>query len=113
MYPDYPATPHGANITATPHGANITFWHLPQSRDMSPLAEYRCHTTMGDVKRVVNRIRAQGVAPLFALVDRDGRLKLCDPSQILRRRKLSKQPEDVYYLYSNEEVEIWIMKKAL
>jgi hypothetical protein len=121
MYPDYPATPHGANITATPHGANITatphganitFWHLPQSRDMSPLAEYRCHTTMGDVKRVVNRIRAQGVAPLFALVDRDGRLKLCDPSQILRRRKLSKQPEDVYYLYSNEEVEIWIMKKA-
>jgi hypothetical protein len=102
VYPDHPARPHGANIT---------FWHLPQSRGISPLAEYRCDATWEDVKRVVNSVRAQGVAPLFALVDRDGRLKLCDPSQILHRRKRSKQPEDVYYMYINEEVKIWIMKK--
>ena len=95
---------------ARSHGANITFWHLPQSRDISTLAEYKCNATREDMKRVVNSIRAQGVAPLFALVDRDGRLKLCDPSQILRRREQSKRPEDVYYIYRHENCGIWIMK---
>ncbi|KAH7558657.1 hypothetical protein BM1_04794 [Bipolaris maydis] len=65
------------------HRASITFWHLPQRRDMSPLAEYICDTTIKDIEKVVNNIRAQGQAPLFALVDSDGRLRLCDPSQIL------------------------------
>ncbi|KAF2843936.1 hypothetical protein T440DRAFT_529944, partial [Plenodomus tracheiphilus IPT5] len=95
---------------ARPHGTNITFWHLPQGRDISPLAKYRCDATREDIKRVVNSIRAQGVVPLFALVDRDGRLKLCDPSQILHRRERSKQPEDVYYIYRHENCGIWIMK---
>jgi hypothetical protein len=97
---------------AEPHGANITFWHLPQRRDISPLAEYRCDATREDIARVVNSIRAQGEAPLFALVDdRDGRLKLCDPEQILHRRTRSKQPEDVYYIYKHENCGIWIMKQ--
>jgi hypothetical protein len=101
VYPDH---------QATPHGTNITFWHLPQSRDSRPSAEYRCDATREDIKRVVNSIRVQGVAPLFALVDRDGRLKLCDPSQILHRRKRSKHPEDIYYVYRHENCGIWIIK---
>ncbi|KAJ6284206.1 hypothetical protein J3E71DRAFT_171788 [Bipolaris maydis] len=93
------------------HRASITFWHLPQRRDMSPLAEYICDTTIKDIEKVVNNIRAQGQAPLFALVDSDGRLRLCDPSQILYRRKRSKQPKDVYYIYREENCKIWIIKK--
>jgi hypothetical protein len=102
VYPDH---------LATPRGASITFWHLAQSRVISPLAEYRCVATREDIKRVVISIRAKGEAPLFALVDKDGRLKLCDPSQILHRRKRCKQPEDVYYVYRDEDPHIWIMKK--
>ena len=101
-YPDH---------VATPHGVDITFWHLPQSRDIGPLAEYTCIATIEDIQRVVTSIRAKGVAPLFALVDTDLRLKLCDPSLIWRRRRQSKQPEDVYYVYSDEKPNIWIMKK--
>lgn len=107
------SSPSAYSVPAYPdsHGAGITFWHLPQSRDMSPLAEYTCDTTKEDIRRVVNSIRAQGQAPLFALVHSDGRLKLCDPSQILYRRKQSKQPNDVYYIYREENCKIWIMKK--
>ncbi|KAI0604410.1 DUF3723 domain-containing protein [Pyrenophora tritici-repentis] len=97
--------------TARLHGASITFWHLPRSRDMYPLAKYSCDATKEGVKKVVNSIRAQGIAPLFALVDRDGRLKLCDASQIMYRRKQSKKSNDVYYIYSDEDYKIWIMKK--
>jgi hypothetical protein len=102
VYPDH---------LARSHGASITFWHLPRTRDMHPAAEHRCGATKEDVKKAVHSIRAQGVAPLFALVDRDGRLRLCDPSQIMHRRKRSKQSNDVYYLYSDENSKIWIMKK--
>ncbi|CAN9240729.1 unnamed protein product [Alternaria alternata] len=97
--------------SARPYGASITFWHLPRSRDMYPIAKYRCDATQDDVKKAINSIRAQGVAPLFALVDRDGRLRICDPSQIVHRRKRSKHSNDVYYLYSDENSKIWIMKK--
>jgi hypothetical protein len=78
---------------------------------MYPIAKYRCDATQDDVKKAINSIRAQGVAPLFALVDRDGRLRICDPSQIVHRRKRSKHSNDVYYLYSDENSKIWIMKK--
>jgi hypothetical protein len=101
VYPDH---------LTTPHGTHITFWHLPQSRDLSPFAEYRCDATGEAIRKVVNSICAQGVAPLFALVDKGGRLKLCHPSQILHRRKRSKQPEDIYYIYKHENWEIWILK---
>jgi len=101
VYPDH---------LARSHGANITFWHLPRTRDMHPIAEHRCEATKEDIKKAVHIIRAQGMAPLFALVDRDGRLRLCDPSQIMHRRKRSKQSNDVYYLYSDENSKIWIMK---
>jgi hypothetical protein len=97
--------------SARPYGASITFWHLPRSRDMYQIAKYRCDATQDDVKKAINSIRAQGVAPLFALVDRDGRLRICDPSQIVHRRKRSKHSNDVYYLYSDENSKIWIMKK--
>jgi hypothetical protein len=93
VYPDH---------LATPHGTNITFWHLPQSRDLRPFAEYRCNATREDIIRVVNSIRVQGVAPLFALVDRDRRLKLCNPSQILHRQKRSMQLENIYYVYRHK-----------
>jgi hypothetical protein len=96
---------------AKSHGDSITFWHLPRTRGMHPIAEYSCDATKADVKKAVHSIRAQGVAPLFALVDRDGRLRLCDPSQIMHRRKRSKQSNDVYYLYGDEDSKIWIMKK--
>ena len=99
-YPNYLARPH----------SNITFWHLPHRRNMNPLAKYRCDATRKDVRKVVSSISAQGVAPLFALVDRNRRLKLCNPSQILHRRKQSKQPEDVYYIYIHENCEVWITK---
>ena len=51
------------------------------------------------------------MAPLFALVDSDGRLRLCDPSQIMHRRKRSKQPNDVYYVFGDEDSKMWVMKK--
>jgi hypothetical protein len=44
-------------------------------------------------------------------VDSDGRLRLCDPSQIMHRRKRSKQPNDVYYVFGDEDSKIWVMKK--
>ena len=78
---------------------------------MHPIAEHRCDATEEDVKKAVRSIRAQGVAPLFALVDSDGRLRLCDPSQIMHRRKRSKQPNDVYYVFGDEDSKIWVMKK--
>jgi hypothetical protein len=78
---------------------------------MHPLAKYRCDATTEGVQKVVNNIHTQGVAPLFALVDRDGRLRLCDPSQILHRQKRLKQSKDVYYIYSDENYRVWITKK--
>ena len=78
---------------------------------MHPIAEHRCDATKEDVKKAVRSIRAQGVAPLFALVDSDGRLRLCDPSQIMHRRKRSKQPNDVYYVFGDEDSKMWVMKK--
>ena len=105
------SVPMHPDPSARPHGASIVFWHLPRSRDMYPIAKYRCDATQDDVKKAIDNIRAQGVAPLFALVDKDGRLRLCDPSQIVHRRKRSKQSNDVYYLYSDENSKIWIMTK--
>ena len=102
VYPDH---------LARSHGASITFWHLPRRRAMHPIAEHRCDATKEDVKKAVRSVRAQGVAPLFALVDSDGRLRLCDPSQIMHRRKRSKQPNDVYYVFGDEDSKIWVMKK--
>ncbi|CAN9292934.1 unnamed protein product [Alternaria alternata] len=102
VYPDH---------LARSHGASITFWHLPWRRAMHPIAEHRCDATREDVKKAVRSVRAQGVAPLFALVDSDGRLRLCDPSQIMHRRKRSKQPNDVYYVFGDEDSKIWVMKK--
>jgi hypothetical protein len=75
---------------------------------MHPIAEHRCDATREDVRKAVRSVRAQGVAPL---VDRDGRLKLCDPSQIMHRRKRSKQPSDVYYVFGDEDSKMWVTKK--
>lgn len=100
-----------AEHLARPRSTNIVFWHLPQSGDMGPLAKYRCDATKEDINRIVISICTKGVAPLFALVDKDGRLKLCDPSLLWHRRKRSKQPEDVYFTYSNEQSKVWITKQ--
>ena len=73
---------------------------------MYPIAKYRCNATYNNVKKAINNIRAQSVAPLFALVDKDRRLRLCNLSQIVHRRKQSKQLNNVYYLYSNKNSKI-------
>ncbi|EUC40048.1 hypothetical protein COCMIDRAFT_109778 [Bipolaris oryzae ATCC 44560] len=102
VYPDY---------LARSHGGRITFWHLPQSRNMLPQANHVCDITEDDVKKVVNSIQTQGDAPLFALLDTGGLLKLCNPSQILHRRKGSKQPNNIYYVYGKKNSKNWISKQ--
>lgn len=78
---------------------------------MRPQANHVCDASEDDIKRVVNSIQAQGDAPLFALLDRGGLLKLCNPSQILHRRKRSKQPNDIYYVYGKKNSRIWILRQ--
>lgn len=90
---------------------SITFWHLPASRLMRPTIDHRCEATREEIAKVVKSISVKNVGSLFMLVDRDNRLKLCAPSQILHRRKRSTKPNDVYYTYSNENGRIWIMKQ--
>ena len=70
---------------------------------MHLIAEYRCNATKEDVKKAIRSICAQGVAPLFALVDSNRRLRLCDPLQIIHRRKRLKQLNNVYYVFSNKD----------
>lgn len=90
---------------------NITFWRLPEIRNMAPVARYRCNATLKGIKAVVDKISSEGVALSFAFVHKDGRLKLCPPLQILNRRKQSKRPNDVYYLFGEENRQIWVLKK--
>lgn len=97
--------------TADPALQSITFWRLPESRNMAPLARYRCNTTLQGIKAVVDKISLEGIAPSFAFVHTDGRLKLCPPLQILNRRKQSKRPNDVYYLFADENRQNWVLKK--
>ena len=90
---------------------SITFWRLPGSRNKAPVAKYRCSATFKDIKAVVDKISQGGVLVAFAFVHTDGRLKLCPPLQILNRRKQSKRPNDVYYLYGNKNRQTWVLKK--
>lgn len=78
---------------------------------MLPQANNVCDVTEDDVRKVVNSIQTQGDAPLFALLDTGGLLKLCNPSQILHRRKGSKQPNDIYYVYGKKNSKNWISKQ--
>jgi hypothetical protein len=90
---------------------SITFWRLPGNRNKVPVAKYRCNATFKDIKAVVDKISQEGVPVAFAFVHTDGRLKLCPPLQILNRRKQSKRPNDVYYLYGNKNRQTWVLKK--
>ncbi|KAF1967659.1 hypothetical protein BU23DRAFT_658484, partial [Bimuria novae-zelandiae CBS 107.79] len=90
---------------------SITFWRLPESRNMAPVAKYRCNATLKDIKAVINKISLEGVALSFAFIHTDGRLKLCHPLNILNRRKQSKWPNNVYYLFGDENRQTWLLKK--
>lgn len=89
---------------------SITFWRLPESRSMAPVARYRCNATSEGIKSVVDKLSLEGVAPSFAFIHTDSRLKLCPHLQILNRRKQSKRPNDVYYLFGDENRQTWVLK---
>ena len=95
---------------ASSHSDRVTFWHLPPSPDMRPEPRYECDFIQAEVMKVIRSIREQGKTPLFALVDRFGILKVCNPSYILYRRKISKRPNDIYYMYGKEDSKMWIAR---
>jgi hypothetical protein len=107
--PVYPAPSDQPLLTS--NAENMVFWRLPASRRIQPTAEYTCKATKDGIKKVVINIQAEGVAPSFTMVDRADKLKLCPSWNIHRRRKSSKRPHDVYYVYGNENVQMWISKK--
>jgi hypothetical protein len=104
-----PAYPEPSRNTANDH--TVIFWHLPASRRIKLTSNYTCEATRDGIKQVINTIFTDGIAPSFALVDKDGRLKLCPPPQIFHRRFRSKKPNDVYYAFGNEDMRKWILKE--
>jgi hypothetical protein len=102
---------HPAMLEESSAGAqfsSIAFWLLPTRRGALPTLEHRCEASKHEIMKLVRNISAKDTPLLFMLLDRDGRFKLCAPSQILYRRKQSKKPNDVYY--GNENRRVWIMK---
>jgi hypothetical protein len=95
------------------NGETMVFWKLPAHEYMVPTMEYTCMETESEIQQVVGKIRAEGAAPSFCMVDSAGRLKLC-PSEVLhRRRTQSKRLQDVYYAYGIETIQKWITKELV
>jgi hypothetical protein len=96
-----------------PDGENMVFWKLPTNEYIVPTVEYTCKETESEIEQVVAKIRAEGVAPSFCMVDSAGRLKLCPSDALHRRRTQSKRLHDVYYAYGIETIQKWITKELV
>jgi hypothetical protein len=107
--PDYPVSREEVSLTST--GKNMNFWRLSTTRHTQPILEYTCNANKDEIKQVVNKIPEKGVMPSFTMLDKDGRLKLCPPSDLYQRRKRSKAPQDVYLVYGKHANRIWITKE--
>lgn len=110
--PDHtPGEPCFTSNETSERPQNLTFWHLPEGNDMGPIATHQCQASPKDIRTVIENIHSTGMAPVFTLVHRDNRLRLCHPDQILKRRSESSRPTDVYYEYSKDKEETWILKE--
>jgi hypothetical protein len=107
--PAYPEIPDEPVLAS--NDEHIFFWYLPASRFVRPTLEFTCKATKDEIMQVVKNIQTHAVAPAFGMVDKADRLKLCPSWDIHQRRKSSKTPHNVYYVYDIENVQTWISKE--
>jgi hypothetical protein len=107
--PAYPAPSDEPSLQS--NGENMVFWKLPADEYTMPTVKYTCKEIESEIKQVVKKIIADGIAPSFCMVDSAGRLKLCPSDVLHRRRTQSKRPHDIYYAYGIDTIKKWITRE--
>jgi hypothetical protein len=110
--PDAQSMPMHPTASADSSGKTIVFWHLPASSHELPIAKYTCPASKDRIRETIRSISAVGdTPPVFTMVAKNGQLQICPPEKIYRRRNESSKPQDIYYLYGKNHLNLWILKK--